>query len=149
MNCRPFLWNAAAADHKIGNNSVRSVDLRQLTFSFPPINHSAIINPCLSISAYIRVSYRGGRGGPGIPPPATLPRNLEIEYGYILAIMCHQNVWKFCPRLCQKQSERYINSRFSFGGGMPPDSPSRHACVSHTTIILLPSCSPPPTQNPV
>ena len=26
---------------------------------------------------------------------------------------------------------------------MPPDPPSRHACVLHTTIILLPSCFPP------
>ena len=57
--------------------------------------------------------------------------------------MCHRNVRKFCPRLCQKQSERYINSTFSWGG-MPPDPPSRHACISHATIILLPSCFPPP-----
>ena len=57
-------------------------------------------------------------GGPGTPPP----RNLQIEYGYycgainigylILHVIgrtciCHQNVvWKVCPRLCQKQSER-------------------------------------------
>ena len=64
--------------------------------------------------------------------------------------MCHQNVWKFCPRLRQKQSERYINSKFSWReGGMPPDPPSSHECLSHTTIILLPSCFPSPTQNPV
>ena len=92
---------------------------------------------------HIRVSYGGG--GAGIPPPPTQPqfpppRNLEIEYGYYIS--CHQNVWKFCPRLHQKQSERYINSKFSWGG-MPPDPPSRHTCVSHATITLLPSCSPP------
>ena len=105
-----------------------------------------------------RVSHRGG---PGIPPPPTpqpqisLPRNLEIEYGYYLHVterkyVSSNVVRKFCPRLCQKQSERYINSKFPWGGGggggggMPPDPPSRHACVSHTTIILLPSCPPPP-----
>ena len=67
-----------------------------------------------------RVSYRVG-GGAGIPsqPQFSLPRNLEIEYGYYLHVterMCHQNVRKFCPRWGQKQSERYINSRFSWGG---------------------------------
>ena len=49
-------------------------------------------------------------------------------------------VIKICPRLCQKQSERYINFP---EGGMPPDPPSRHACILHITIILLPSCFPP------
>ena len=77
------------------------------------------------------------------------PEILKLSMVIILAIymllnvsMCHQNVRKFCPRLHQKQSERYINSKFSWGG-MPPDPPSRHACISHTTIILLPSCFPP------
>ena len=49
-------------------------------------------------------------GGAGISPP----QNLEIEYGYYCGLimlldisMCHQNVvWKVCPRLRQKQSER-------------------------------------------
>ena len=56
--------------------------------------------------------------------------------------MCHQNVVrKFRPRLHQQQS---VYSKFSSGmGGMPPDTPSRHKLVSHTTIILLPFCSPP------
>ena len=61
----------------------------------------------------------GGGELAGIPSP---PRNLEIEYGYYCGAinisyltshvighkyMYHQNVvWKVCPRLCQKQSER-------------------------------------------
>ena len=49
------------------------------------------------------------RGGALESPPPT--RNLEIEYGYYLHVtelsMCHQNVvWKFRPRLRQKQSGR-------------------------------------------
>ena len=55
---------------------------------------------------------RGGGGLESLPPLP--PRNLEIEYGYyyisclhVTEHMCHQNVvWKFCPRLRQKQSER-------------------------------------------
>ena len=46
----------------------------------------------------------------GIPPP---PEILKLSMVFILAIcmlldisMCHQSVWKFYPRLCQKQSER-------------------------------------------
>ena len=78
------------------------------------------------LRVHSRVSYRGGGGGgPEISPPQpqfSLPRNLEIEYGYYISYlhvserMCHQNVWKFCPRLRQKQSERHINSKFSWGG---------------------------------
>ena len=57
-------------------------------------------------------------GGPGIsPPPETLklsmviiivvPSILAIQFYMLLDIsMCHQNVWKVCPRLRQKQSER-------------------------------------------
>ena len=90
-------------------------------------------------------------GGPGISPPPNFPypEILKLSMVIILAIymllnasMCHQNVRKFCPRLHQKQSKRYIDSNFSWGE-MPPDPPSRHACVSHTTIILLLSCFPP------
>ena len=98
-------------------------------------------------------------GGAGIPsqPQFSLPRNLEIEYGYYLHVterMCHQNVRKFCPRWGQKQSERYINSRFSWGGegrggsgGHAPQTPM------HGFHTLLSSCYHPvpplPTQNPV
>ena len=87
---------------------------------------------------------------PSPQPQFSLPRNLEIEYGYYISYlhvtecisMCHQSVWKFCPRLHQKQFERYINSKFSWGGGMPPYPPSRHACVLHTTILF-----PPPPNS--
>ena len=57
----------------------------------------------------------GGGGGPGIPPPEILKLGMVIiVVPSILAIcmlldisMCHQNVvWKVCPRLRQKQSER-------------------------------------------
>ena len=74
--------------------------------------------------------------------------NFFVTFSYLHVTECKY----VCPRLCQKQSERYINSKFSLGGeggeggGMPSDLPSRNACVSHTTIILLPSCPPPPPQ---
>ena len=101
-----------------------------------------------------RVSYRG-EGGLEFSPPShsfPYPEIMKLSMVIILAIHVterkyHQNVRKFCPRLCQKQSERCINSKFSWGGGggggVPPDPPSR----SHTTIILLPSCFPPPPPN--
>ena len=69
-----------------------------------------------------------GGGGGGISPPATIPppEILKLSIVIILAIymllnisMCHQNVWKFCPRLRQKQSERYTRSNFSWGGHAP------------------------------
>ena len=60
-----------------------------------------------------------GEGPWNFPPPATIPpppppEILKLCMVIILAIymllnisMCHQNVvWKFCPRLRQKQSER-------------------------------------------
>ena len=66
-------------------------------------------------------------GGPGIPSPShnfPYPEILKLSRVIIFAIymslnvsVCHQNVWKFCPRLRQKQSERYINSKCSWGGG--------------------------------
>ena len=98
---------------------------------------------------HVRVSYRGG---PEISPPPShnfpYPEILKLSMVIIIAIymllnvsMCHQNVRKFCPRLRQKRSERYINIPGGGGGGsMPPDPPSRHACVSHT---LLSSCYHP------
>ena len=98
---------------------------------------------------HIRVSYRGWN----FPsqPQFSLPRNLEIGYGYYIIYYllnistCHQNVCKFCPRLHQKWSERYTKLKFSWGGNAPRPC-CRHGCISHP-IILLPSCFPPPTQN--
>ena len=104
-----------------------------------------------------RVSYRGG-GDLESPPSHNFPYPEILKLSMVIIIviymlldisMCHQSVWKFCPRLRQK---RYIISKFSWGGGggMPPDPPSRNACISHTTIILLPSSfsSPPPPPHP-
>ena len=76
----------------------------------------------------------GGRGLEFPPGPShdfPYPEILKLSMVIILAIymllnvsMCHQNVWKFCPRLHQKQSERYINSKFSWrGGGHAPIPP--------------------------
>ena len=55
-----------------------------------------------------RVSYRGG-GGLEFPPPEILKLSMVIILAIYMLLnisMCHQNVWKFCPRLRQKQSER-------------------------------------------
>ena len=56
--------------------------------------------------------HRGGGGG--LESSSLPPEILKLNMIIILAIymllnvgMCHQNiVWKFCPRLHQKQSER-------------------------------------------
>ena len=86
--------------------------------------------------------------------------------------MCHQNVvWKVVcclESLSQIASEAIwdkltiaseaiwedLNSKFSWGACPQTHLVGTHAyaCVSvlsHATIILLPSCSPSPTQNPV
>ena len=86
-----------------------------------------------------RFSYR--EVDPGIPPS---PGNLEIVYGYYISYLhvtghkyvSSNVVWNFCPRLHQKQSK--------FSWGAHPHTPlvGTYACISHTTIILLPSCSP-------
>ena len=94
------------------------------------------------------------RGGLESPRPSHNFPYLE-SWNWVFSYL-HVTERKYVPSKCseilhQKQSEMYINSKLSGGGeggGMPPDPPSRHACVSHTTIILLPSY-PPPTQNPV
>ena len=76
--------------------------------------HQSVSQSNILLQSLSRVIYRGGGGGggPGIPPPP--PEILKLSMVIILAIymllnisMCHQNVvWKFCPRLRQKQSER-------------------------------------------
>ena len=73
------------------------------------------------------------------------PEILKLSMVIILAIymllnvsMCHQNVRKFCPRLCQKQSERYINSKFSWGA-----CPQTPLVSMHTFHTLLSSCYHP------
>ena len=53
----------------------------------------------------------------------------------------------FVPDCIRSNSERYIYKFKIFLGGMPPYPPSRHTCVSHITIILLPSCSPLPLNS--
>ena len=71
------------------------------------------------------------RGGPwNFPPPVTIfptPEILKLSmvtmYMLLDISMSHQNVRKFCPKLHQKQSERYINSNFSWGGGACPQTP--------------------------
>ena len=35
------------------------------------------------------------------------------------------------------------------GGGMPPDPLSKHGHISYVTMVMLLSCFPPPSQNPV
>ena len=98
-----------------------------------------------------------GRGA-GIPPPPPShnlpnPEILKLSMVIILAIcmllnvsMCHQNVRKFCPRLHQKQSERYINSKF-FWRGACPQTP---LVGMHAFRTLLSSCYhpvPPPNSK--
>ena len=63
-----------------------------------------------------------GRGALEFPPPEIL----KLSMVFILAIymllnisMYHQNVWKSCHRLCQKQSERMQIQKFSWGGHAP------------------------------
>ena len=94
--------------------------------------------------------HMGEGDGPGIPPPPPpghnfpYPEILKLSMVIILAIMCHQNVRKFCPRLRQKQSERYINSKFFLGGGVCPQTPQ---VGRHAFRTLLSSCYHP--ENPV
>ena len=91
------------------------------------------------------------------PPPEILklsmviivvPSILAILFYMLLDIsMCHQNVGKFVPD-CNLRG-----SKFSLGGGMPPDPPSRHTCLCarvrafahyyHPATIL----SPPPNSK--
>ena len=114
-------------------------------------NYMAMYQHCI-LTSDSTVSYRGGLESP--PPSATIfpTQKSRKSMVIILAIylhvtehMCHKNVVrKFRPRFHQQQSERmYIQSFPQGGGGMPPDTPSRHKLVSHTTIILLPFCHPP------
>ena len=88
-------------------------------------------------------------GGLESPPP----RNLEIEYSYYISYLhvtklsrCHQNVWKSVPD-CIRRNLRGCKFNLFLGGevgkgGHAPDPCSRYAHVSHTTIVLLPSCFP-------
>ena len=71
----------------------------------------------------------------------SLPRNLEIEYiSYLHVTECKYVSSKCCPRLRQKQSERYINSKFSWGGGACPQTP---LVGMHAFRTLLSSCHHP------
>ena len=128
-------------------------------YYWTPLLHVSSGTACVQL--FITINSQGfiqKGGGAGIPPPPIshnfpYPEILKLSMVIILAIlhvterMCHQNVWKFCPRLHEKQSERYINSKFSLGGGMPPDPPSRHTCISHTTIICYHPVSPPNSKS--
>ena len=96
---------------------------------YPSMQNTFQSNP----SMHDRVSYRGGWNFP--PPP---PRNLEIEY--VLSQVLNNNLVPDCVR------SNLRGSKFKFfWGDMLPYPPNRHAHV----IILLPSCFPPPTQNPI
>ena len=97
----------------------------------------------------------GGAGIPPLPPPPPshnflCPKIFKLSMVIILAIYMLLNVCVI-EILSQIASEavREVYKFKNFSGDMPPDPPSRHACISHTTIILLPSCPPPPTHNPV
>ena len=75
----------------------------------------------------------------GEPPPEVI---ILTIYMLLNMIMCHQNVWKFCPRLRQKQSDRM----YIFLGGACPRPPHRHfAYYYHCATILFPLLS----QNPI
>ena len=100
-------------------------------------------------------------GGAGIFPlqsQFSLPRNLEIEYGYYISyvhVTEHKYVSSKCSEILSQIASEAIWEVYKFkiflgGGGMPSDPSSRHACISHTTctIILLPFCSPPPPPPP-
>ena len=87
-----------------------------------------------------------GGGGWNFPPPPPPPEILKLSVVIILAIymllnisMCHQNVvWKFCPRLRQKQSERTKIQKFP--GGACPQTP---LVGTHAFRTLLSSCYHP------
>ena len=65
--------------------------------------------------------YQGFIGGLEFSPPGTIhpPRNLETEYGFVTGKQ------QSYPRLQYEGSKLKI----SWGGGMPPDPPSRHTCL--------------------
>ena len=73
------------------------------------------------------------------------PQNIEFEYGYYsyLHVTEHKHVlqnvvWKVCPRLCQKQSERmYIQN---YPSGACPQFP---LVGTHAFCTLLSSCYHP------
>ena len=78
----------------------------------------------------------------------SLPRNLEIEYGYYISYL-HVTERKYVSSKCSEILSQIASEgiwevyKFKiFRGGMSPDPPSRHAHVLHTTIILLLSCFP-------
>ena len=116
-----------------------------------------------------RVSYRGG-GGPGIspppPPPATIsqppppPPPQEILKLSMVIIVLSQILNNNLVSDCVRSNLRGSKFKIFLGKHDPRPLPSRHThtyvCVSvllRATIILLPSCFPPPpplpTQNPV
>ena len=95
------------------------------------------------ICAYFNQDARTGfhtEGGLEFPP-----RNLELSMVIIdlSQVYINNNLVPDCARSNLKD----LNSTFfGRGGGHAPRPPSRHACVSHTTIILLPSCFPTTPQ---
>ena len=106
-------------------------------------------------------------GGLEFPPQPQFPppRNLEVEYGhycgtinisYLIYMLLDisMNYQKVCPRLRQKQSERFYIFLAGGGRGTCPQTPlvGTHAymCVSvlsHATIILVLSCFLPPNSK--
>ena len=94
------------------------------------LTHMAMIvlNNTNTVDTYVPSGFHTEGGGAleFVPPSHNFPYQeiLKLSMVIILAIymllnvsMCHQNVRKFCPKLCQKQSERYINFLGGGGGG--------------------------------
>ena len=81
----------------------------------------------------------------GLESPPSSPEILKLSMVIIaLSQVLNNNLVPDFVRSNLRGSKFKI---FLGGVGMPPDSPSRHTCISHATMILLPSCSqPPPPQ---
>ena len=97
----------------------------------------------------LRVSYRGGWGGgagtpppqPQFPPPEVMELSMVI---IVLSQVLNNNLVPDCIRSNLRGSK--IQNFFSWKGREDPPSRHAHLCA---TIIMLPSCFPAPTQNPV
>ena len=73
---------------------------------------------------------------PWNPPPPQEILKLSMDI-IVLSQVLDNNLVPDCVRSNLRGSK--------FLGGLAPSPPRRHACLHrHTTIILLPSCSPPP-----
>ena len=101
---------------------------------------------------YIACTHQGSIQRVGtwnFPPPPShnfpYPEFLKLNMVIILAIymllnlsMCHQNVRKFLSQIASEVIWEVYEIKLFLG---------EHAPRPHTTIILLPSCSPPPAPQ--